>query len=129
MCRILVVDNDAGSRELMRHVLKPVCREVLLAERGAQALELLQASPADLVILDIDMPEMNGFAVLERIRQDPGLAHLPVVAVTAYGLDSDRERALAAGFDGYFSKPIQAAVVRKYAGELLAARGLHPEKT
>jgi len=66
----------------------------------------------DLVLLDIQMPEMDGFAVLREIRQDPALCRLRVVALTAFAMQGDRERALEAGFDDYITKPITLAKLK-----------------
>jgi two-component system, cell cycle response regulator DivK len=111
--RILVADDNAVSRELMREVLDGPGREILEASQGEEALEKIAAQRPDLVLLDIQMPILDGFAVVRRVRQDPRLGHTRMVAVTAYAMQGDRQRALAAGFDDYITKPINAAWLRK----------------
>jgi CheY-like chemotaxis protein len=111
MARILVVDDNAASRELLRHVFKPAFGEVLEASRGEEAIEKIAREQPDLVLLDLEMPGLDGYAVLRRVRQDTRLAALRVVAVTARAMQGDREKALAAGFDGYITKPVSAATL------------------
>lgn len=119
MVRILVVDDNATSRELLRHVFKPAFGDVLEASRGEEALEKIARERPDLVLLDLEMPGLDGYAVLRRVRQDTRLAALRVVAVTARAMQGDREKALAAGFDGYITKPIDAVGLREYVAQLL----------
>ncbi len=119
MRRILVVDDNTPSRELLRAVVKGPNREVVEAAHGREALERAAAAPPDLVLLDLQIPAPDGFAVLRRLRGDPRLAAVPVVAVTASAMQGDREKALAAGFDEYITKPIVAAEVRRRVRELL----------
>jgi CheY-like chemotaxis protein len=76
------------------------------ASNGAEALEKIRQAPPDLVLLDIQMPEMDGFQVLHEIRRDPALRDLRVVALTAFAMQGDRDRALDAGFDDYITKPV-----------------------
>lgn len=119
MNRILVVDDNAASRELLRAVLKGPDREILEACHGGQALEVIARDAPDLVLLDIEMPVMDGFGVLRRLREDPRFAALPVVAVTAHAMQGAEESALNAGFSGYITKPIRPADVRRQVAALL----------
>mgnify|MGYP001065134346 CR=1 FL=1 len=120
MRKILVVDDNLATRELLRHVLK-ASYEVLEAGHGQEALEKLAAEAPDLVLLDLEMPGLDGFAVLRRLREDARFGALPVVAVTARAMQGDRERALAAGFDGYITKPIDAAALRRQVEQMLGS--------
>ncbi len=112
--RILVVDDSAASRELLRHALKGSCEELLEAADGREALEQIAATLPDLVLLDLEMPRVDGYEVLRQVRHDPRWAATHVVAVTARAMRGDRDQALAAGFDGYITKPVSASELRKY---------------
>jgi CheY-like chemotaxis protein len=119
MPKILVVDDNAVSRELLRYVLKPLGLEVAEAASGLEALERIAEVRPDVVLLDLDMPGLDGYGVLREIRCKPEWMGLRVVAVTAYAMQGDRDKAIAAGFDGYVTKPINAVQIRKYVEELL----------
>ena len=124
MDKVLVVDDNRASRELIRAILKSVRCDIIEASHGQQGLDLLRKERPDLVLLDIDMPGLNGFEVAKRIREDAAFANLPVVAVTAFAMDGDREKGMAAGFAAYVTKPVRAAILRQKVHQLLAtARG------
>lgn len=108
--KILIAEDNAVNRELLCEILGAEY-EVVEAVDGQEAVAKLQETHPDLVLLDINMPVLDGFAVLQRIRENPDFAQLPVIAVTAYAMKFDRERILSAGFDGYLSKPISAAAL------------------
>lgn len=124
MKRILVADDNAVSRELVREVLEAPGRIIVEAADGEEAVEKIRGEVPDLVLLDIQMPVLDGFAVLRHIRRDPRTAALPVFALTAFAMKGDRARALAAGFDAYITKPIDAAALRRQVEESL---GVHSE--
>jgi CheY-like chemotaxis protein len=117
--RVLVVDDNPVSRELIREILDSPDLQVLEAADGREALQRILGERPDLVLTDIQMPVWNGFEVLRRIREDPRLSHTPVLAFTAFAMDEDRQRALAAGFDGYVTKPVNAADLKKQIDSLL----------
>src|SRR5437879_1078504 len=100
--RILVVDDDAATRELVRNMLERAGHEVREAPDGQAGLRELYATTPDLVILDIDMPELDGWTMLKRIRD---LSDLPVLMLTAHGNELERVRALQGGADDFVSKP------------------------
>lgn len=116
MSRILVADDSELSRELVHEILAGTGCEVIDATDGLEALQKMRAERPDLVLLDIRMPVLDGLAVIAEVRRDPGLAGLRVLALTAYAMDKDRDAALAAGFDGYITKPVEAARLRREAG-------------
>jgi len=120
--KVLVVDDNPVSRELVREVLQSPDIEVLEASNGQEALDRITASFPDLVLLDLRMPGMGGFNVLQEIRQSPRLCSIRVIAFTAHAMRGDREKGLAAGFDGYITKPIQAATLRKQIEQILFAQ-------
>ena len=109
---ILLADDNAPSRELMREILEPCGYDVAEAANGREALDLIRNSPPDVVLLDLQMPVMDGFAVIHAVRSDERLRLLTVIALTASAMLGDRERAIAAGFDSYIAKPISLENVR-----------------
>ncbi len=105
--RVLVVEDNQINQMLIQGLLERLGQEVLLAVNGEEALKALrEQGPFDLVLMDIQMPVMDGLEATEAIRQDPVLAGLPVVALTAHAMEEDRERCLDAGMDDYLIKPI-----------------------
>ena len=121
MEKVLVVDDNRASRELIRAILKSVRCDIIEASHGQEALDLLRLEHPDLVLLDIDMPGLDGLTVVKKIRQDAAFASLPVVAVTASAMGGDREKAMAAGFTEYLTKPLRAAIFRQQVQQLLGA--------
>jgi len=111
MNRILIAEDNPVNRELLREIREADNYDVVEAGDGQEALAKLEQSAPDLVLLDINMPVLDGFAALRRIRQHPRFSQLPVVAVTAYAMKEDREKILQAGFNSYLSKPINAAAL------------------
>ncbi len=117
----MIVDDNRASRDLIRAILKSVRCDIIEASHGQAALDVIQQDRPDLVLLDIDMPGLDGLAVVKRIREKTSLAGLPVVAVTAFAMEGDRERAIAAGFTAYVTKPVRAAALRQQVQQLLGA--------
>lgn len=104
--RILVVEDDDFSRELVRYLLARHGYAVLEAEDGGRGVQMALMERPDLVLCDLQMPVLNGFEVLRRLRNDPTWRTVPIIAVTAFSMPGDRETALAAGFHNYLTKPI-----------------------
>jgi two-component system, cell cycle response regulator len=104
--RILVIEDNPTNMELASYVLEAFGYAVTQALDGETGVELARAAPPDLVICDMQLPGIDGIEVAKQLRAQPALSHVPLVAVTAYAMLGDRERLLAAGFDGYISKPI-----------------------
>jgi two-component system chemotaxis sensor kinase CheA len=102
--RVLVVDDSLTTRTLERSILEAHGYEVRVAVDGVEALDRLRVEPVDLVITDVQMPRMDGFQLLEEIKKDRGLAHLPVIVVTSQERREDQERGLALGADAYIVK-------------------------
>jgi len=105
MKKIALVEDNADNRLLVQVVLGDLF-EVVSYENGQEALDGLAREKPDLVLLDISLPKMDGNEVLRRIRAEISTRHLPVIALTAHAMAGDREKYLAAGFDGYVTKPI-----------------------
>lgn len=110
--RVLVADDNPAGRELVRESLAGHVGSIIEAADGREALEKIRAERPDVVLLDIQMPEMDGYAVLREIRGDPALRDLRVVALTAFAMQGDRERAIEAGFDDYITKPVTVAKLK-----------------
>ena len=108
MTKVLVAEDNPVNRELLHELLENRGYSVTEASNGQEALDMVEQSQPDLLLLDIGMPVLDGFAVMRKIRENPRLATLPVLAVTAYAMREDRNNVLNAGFDGYLSKPINA---------------------
>jgi two-component system cell cycle response regulator DivK len=115
---ILIVDDNASSRELVKFALEPAYA-VEEATDGRDALSRIQQTLPDLILLDIQMPEMDGYETLRQIREHPDSASVPVVAVTAFAMLEDKQKAFKAGFNGYFAKPINIAALRSQIAALL----------
>jgi len=105
MATIAVVEDNPDNRLLVSALLEDRHRIVEFAS-GPDALEGMRMEPPDVVLLDISLPGMDGTEVLACLRQEPALAEIPVVALTAHAMSGDRERFLALGFDAYVTKPI-----------------------
>jgi two-component system, cell cycle response regulator len=104
--RILVIEDDPSSLELMSYLLTTHGYVTTTAARGDDGLAAVRNHPPDLVICDIQLPGLDGYAVAANLKADEQLRSVPLVAVTALAMVGDRERVLAAGFDAYVSKPI-----------------------
>jgi CheY-like chemotaxis protein len=120
MSKILIAEDNPVNRELLRELLETRGHSVVEACNGEEALRLIEESQPDVLLLDLDMPVLDGFGTVRRIRETPSLAWLPVFAVTAYAMRGDREKVMASGFDGYLSKPIQSALLFEELDRCLA---------
>ena len=120
MKKVLVADDKAAGRELVRTVLEKSGHQVFEASDGEEAVvEALRIHP-DLIILDIHMPGLDGFGVIEKLRGEEGFAATPIIALTASAMMGDRERAMSVGFTGYITKPIRLGALRAEVERLLA---------
>jgi len=104
--RILVVEDNEKNMKLFRDVLVATGYRTLEATTGIEAVDMASEHEPDLVLMDIQMPDLDGVQALQRLRADSRTAGIPVLALTAQAMHGDRERFLAAGFDGYLSKPV-----------------------
>jgi len=119
MKRVLIADDSETSRELIRTVLESSAYEAFEARDGIEAARLARELCPDLIILDLHMPGLGGFEVVSELRQDARFTATPVMALTASAMRGDRERAIAAGFDSYVSKPISLSALRREVALLL----------
>jgi CheY-like chemotaxis protein len=106
MARILVVEDSPDIRALVRMLLEAGGHEVSTANDGRDGVEAARRSRPDLVLMDLSLPVLSGWEAVREIKADPATAAIPVLAVTAHAMQGDRERALAAGCDGFIAKPI-----------------------
>jgi two-component system cell cycle response regulator DivK len=123
MRKVLIAEDNPVNRELLRELLEGRGCEVAEACDGEEALEMLERTRPDILLLDLGMPKLDGFGVMRKIRENAQLADLPVLAVTAFAMRGDREKALDAGFDGYLSKPINAISLAQELERLLGRPG------
>jgi two-component system, cell cycle response regulator DivK len=120
--RILIADDRASSRELLRLVLARAGYEVIEAEDGRQAVELARQQSPHLILLDLQMPGLDGYGTLAELRQEERFRELPILALTASAMRGDREKILAAGFTDYLSKPAGPELLRETVARLLENR-------
>ncbi len=122
--QVLIVEDNETSMKLFRDVLAATGYRTLEATTGGQALELAVEHGPDLVLMDIQLPDIDGVEALRRLRADERTASVSVLALTAQAMHGDRERFLAAGFDGYIAKPVDVLelvdTVRRHCGERAA---------
>ena len=102
---VLIVDDEPDNLIVPQELLKFYGAQVFSAENGRGGLKILSKIIPTFVLLDLSMPEMDGWEMLKEIRTNPRLAHLPVIALTAHAMVGDMQRVLDAGFDGYIAKP------------------------
>lgn len=107
MARILIIEDNPANIELMSFLLSAYGHAPLSAADGPRGVAAARSERPDLIACDVNLPGMDGFAVLAELKGDPALAGVPILAVTALAMTGDREKVLAAGFDGYISKPIE----------------------
>ena len=119
MIRVLIAEDNAINRELLRELLEARGYAVDEACDGQMALQMIEQTRPDILLLDIGMPVLDGYAVVRKIRENPRLAALPVLAVTAYAMQGDRENILNSGFDGYLSKPVDTVALVEEIKRLL----------
>ena len=121
--RILVVEDNERNLKLIRDVLQFAGYEIVEATSGEQGVALAQDCEPDLVLMDLQLPQMDGTEALRLLRESPRTSDVPVVAVTAFAMREDRERAFGAGFDGYLQKPISIRALPEQVRGFLAGKG------
>jgi len=107
--RILYIEDNPQNMQLVRKILKHQGFEVIEAVNGLTGVELANKEKPDLILMDINLPDIDGLEATSRIKANPDLRTIPIVALTANAMYGDEERALAAGCDGYMSKPVSRA--------------------
>ncbi len=116
--RILVVEDQEDNRRIMRDLLSASGYQTIEATTGDEGLATAQREVPDLILMDIQLPGLDGYEVTRRIKADPALRHIPIIAVTSYALSGDDQKAFAVGCDGYVTKPFSPkqllAKIREY---------------
>ena len=122
---ILVIEDDNASRQLVTYLLESAGHRVLAAENGALGLGLALAEGPDLILCDLQMPVMNGYEVARSLRSHHEWRVVPLVAVTAFSMPGDREKALEVGFDDHLSKPITPETFVRQIETFLSSSSFH----
>jgi CheY-like chemotaxis protein len=118
---ILIVEDNALNLELATDLLVAAGYTIRQARTGEEGVRLALAEAPDLILMDLRLPGMDGYAALRRLRADPRTAHVPTVALTAQAMRGDQEAVLAAGFDDYISKPIDTRTFSQAVGRVLGS--------
>lgn len=114
---ILYVEDNFENKLFVRRVIESMGHEMLEAETGYQSLDMAAERPPDLILMDINIPGMDGLETTVKFKENGDLSHIPVIALTANAMKGDKERCLAAGCDGYLQKPIGVSDLRKTVQE------------
>jgi two-component system, cell cycle response regulator DivK len=122
--RILVVEDNPKNLKLVRDVLQYAGYEIIEATTGEEGVRLAAQEHPDLVLMDLQLPGVDGTEALRLIREIPDVKQVPVVAVTAFAMDDDRDRAFRAGFDGYVGKPISVRGLLDQVRDFLTLGGM-----
>ncbi len=125
--RILIIEDNEQNLYLMRYILEDCGYEVNSAPDGREGIDSAASLHPDLILLDIQLPTMDGYTVARHLRQNPDLAGTPIIAVTSYAMPGDREKAMDAGCTGYIEKPIDPDTFEVQVGQYLGMRG-HGER-
>ena len=116
--RILVIEDQEDNRQIVRDLMTASGYELIEATTGEEGLEAASRERPDLILMDIQLPGIDGYEVTRRIKADPKLRKIPIIAVTSYALSGDDKKAFAAGCDGYVTKPysprLLLAKIREY---------------
>ena len=119
--KILIVEDIAMNRRLIRDILTYHGYEVIEAENGEEAVRIAREQKPDLIIMDLQMPVMNGYEAIKVLKSDPVTKNIKILAVTSFAMAGDRETALETGADGYISKPINTRDLPKVVERLLGS--------
>jgi two-component system, cell cycle response regulator DivK len=122
MPKVLLVEDDEMNRDMLSRRLQRKGFDVVIACDGLQSLDMAQGNSPDLILMDMSLPELSGWEAASRIKSNSALCSIPIIALTAHAMESDRQRALDAGCDDYDTKPIDLARLLDKMTKLLAAR-------
>jgi two-component system, cell cycle response regulator DivK len=104
--RVLLVEDNYDNYEMVRFLLERAEYTVIGAHNGREAVSVAREQKPDVILMDLSLPELDGWEAAHEIKNDPEIAHIPLIALTAHTLPGDRQKAMDAGFDNYISKPI-----------------------
>ena len=110
---ILYVEDNYENKLFVRRVLESMGHEMMEAETGHESLSIVEERIPDLILMDINIPGMDGLETAAKFKADPNLSHIPIIALTANAMKGDKERCLAAGCNGYMQKPIGVSDLRR----------------
>ena len=117
--RILMVEDTEDNRQIMRDLMSITNYELIEARDGAEGVAMAALYKPDLILMDIQLPVMDGYEATRRIKADPALMHIPIIAVTSYALSGDEAKTLAAGCEGYVAKPFSPRLLLAKIREFL----------
>ena len=117
--RILMVEDTEDNRQIMRDLMSITGYELIEARDGAEGVAMAGLHKPDLILMDIQLPVMDGYEATRRIKADPALMHIPIIAVTSYALSGDEAKTLAAGCEGYVAKPFSPRLLLAKIREFL----------
>ena len=120
--RILIVEDNPQNMRLIKMTLRAKDYTLLEATDGAQALDVAVREQPDLIIMDIQLPKVSRLEVARRLRGIPSFSHVPIIAITAYAMKGDKEKAIDAGCDAYLSKPISTRELPQVIAQMLSQR-------
>ena len=120
--RILVVEDNMDNYELVRFILERAGYDVFLAVNGRDGVDAARLQQPDMILMDLGMPEMDGWNATEKLKSDESTKFIPIYALSAYTLPSDRKRAMDAGCDGYLTKPIHMQSFLDAIGEVFETK-------
>ena len=124
MARILVIEDNPDNLELMSYLLRAFGHDVSTAQDGVEGMDAVYREPLEVIVCDVHLPRMDGYEVAKQLKSHPELQRIPLLAVTALAMVGDRDKVLAAGFDGYLAKPIDPQLfVRQVEAFLPAEAG------
>ena len=113
MVLVFMVEDDSDSRQIVRDLLEGVGYAMLEALTGPEGVMVAETHRPDVILMDVGLPGFDGFEATRRIKANPALAHIPIIAVTSYAMSSDEARAKDAGCDGFVSKPFRPSMLLK----------------
>jgi len=120
--KVLIVEDNSQNMKVALMALRPHGYKLLEAIDGEEALGIAVRDKPDLIIMDMQLPKISGFEATKKLRQMPAFHHIPIVAVTAYAMKGDQEKAIEAGCDAYIAKPINTRELPKVVAEMLSGQ-------
>ena len=121
MAKVLIVEDVPENRDMLERRLSRRGFEIVLASDGLQAIDLAERERPDIILMDMNLPEIDGWEATRRLRSEPRTAALPIIALTAHGMEGDREKALEAGCDDHHAKPVELPRLLEQIDALLAS--------
>lgn len=125
---VLIVEDNVDNRDMMQFLLERAGYTVSTAETGKEALAIAHREKPDVILMDLSMPEMDGWTAARELRKDPLLVDVPLIAVTAHTLPGDRRRVLDSGFDSYMSKPINVRMFDAMVAQVIEEKKQNPAR-